>query len=241
MIPMTSNPPLVSVIIPVYNRDRYLAEAIDSVFAQTYPEIELIVVDDGSSDRSAEVAQQYLPDLIYYYQSNGGISAARNTGIGLAQGEFLAFLDSDDIWMPDKLSKQMAAFESDPNLEAVFGYVQQFYSPELDETFRQRIRCPEQPSAAYISSAMLIKRSAFQRVGEFETGLKTGIDISWYARAVEQHLQQLTLPDIVYHRRLHETNNGITERQHANQHLHILKAMLDRRRQSNLPQATQET
>lgn len=237
---MAVNFPLVSVIIPVYNRDRYLAEAIESVLAQTYPAIELIVVDDGSTDLSAEVAQRYLPNLIYFYQQNGGISAARNTGIGLAQGEFLAFLDSDDIWMPDKLSQQMAAFTSDPNLEAVFGYVQQFYSPELDETFRQRIRCPEQPSAAYISSAMLIKRSAFLRVGEFETELKTGVDISWYARAVEQQLRQLMLPDIVYHRRLHETNSGLTERQHANQRLHILKTMLDRRRQSNLPQTTQE-
>ncbi|AFY33787.1 glycosyltransferase family A protein [Calothrix sp. PCC 7507] len=225
---MTSNLPLISVIIPVYNRDRYLAEAIESVLAQTYPAIELIVVDDGSSDRTAEVAQSY--PVIYHYQINGGIGAARNTGIGLATGEFLAFLDSDDIWVTDKLAKQMAAFESDPNLEAVFGYAQQFYSPEVNEEFRRRILCPEQPLAAHISVAMLIKRSAFMRIGLFDTKLKVGIDISWYISAIENQLQQVTLTDVVYHRRLHETNNGITERHNANKRIHILKAKLDRQR-----------
>lgn len=225
---MNTHLPLVSVIIPAYNRDRYLAEAIESVLAQTYPAIELIVVDDGSSDRTAEVAQRYA--LTYHFQPNGGISAARNAGIALATGEFLAFLDSDDIWMLDKLSKQMIPFGTDLDLEAVFGYAEQFYSPELDDTFRQRIRCPEQPIAAHIATAMLIKRDAFFRIGWFDTELKTGIDISWYITAIERGLRQITLPDVVYRRRLHETNSGLTERHHANQRLHLLKAKLDRQR-----------
>lgn len=225
---MTSNIPLISVIIPVYNRDRYLAEAIESVLAQTYPAIELIVVDDGSSDRSAEIAQSY--PLTYHFQPNGGIGSARNAGIALATGEFLAFLDSDDIWVADKLSKQMAAFEANPHIEAVFGYAQQFYSPEVNEEFRKRILCPEQPIAAHISSAMLIKREAFLRIGLFDPQLKTGIDISWYISAIENQLQQVTLPDVVYHRRLHETNSGLVERHNANERLHMLKAKLDRQR-----------
>ncbi|MDF5721893.1 MAG: glycosyltransferase [Rhizonema sp. PD37] len=225
---MTSHFPLISVVIPVYNRERYLAEAIESVLAQTYPAIELIVVDDGSTDHSAEVAQRY--PLTYHFQPNGGISSARNTGIALAKGNFFAFLDSDDIWVVNKLSKQMTAFEGDPNLEAVFGYAQQFYSPELDETFRQKFRCPQQPIAAHIASAMLIHRAAFLRIGLFDTKLKTGIDISWYICALENQLQQVTLPDVVYRRRLHETNSGIIERQYANERIYILKAKLDRER-----------
>ncbi|MDZ7957756.1 MAG: glycosyltransferase family A protein [Aulosira sp. DedQUE10] len=219
---------LISVIIPVYNRDRYLAEAIESVFAQTYPAIELIVVDDGSSDRSAEIAQSY--PVIYHYQTNGGISAARNAGIALATGEFLAFLDSDDIWVKDKLAKQMIAFDANPNLEAVFGYAQQFYSPEVNEDFRKQIRCPEEPIAAHTSPAMLIKRSALMRIGLFDTKLKIGIDVSWYISAIENQLQQVTLPDVIYCRRLHETNNGITERHNSHERLHLLKAKLDRQR-----------
>ena len=209
------NLPLVSVIIPCYNRERYLAEAIESVLDQTYTHIELIVIDDGSSD---------------HYQTNGGIGAARNTGIAMASGEFLSFLDSDDIWVKDKLAKQMAIFDTNLDIEAVFGYAQNFYSPELDENFRNRIRCPEQPIAAHLSSAILIKPSAFLRVGNFDTNLKTGIDISWYISAMEHQLQQITIPYVVYYRRLHESNSGITERQYANQQLHLIKAKLDRER-----------
>ncbi|MFM6318057.1 MAG: glycosyltransferase family 2 protein [Dolichospermum sp.] len=225
---MTENFPLISVIIPCYNRERYLAEAIESVLDQTYPHIELIVIDDGSSDRSGEIAQSY--PLIYHYQTNGGIGAARNAGIALANGKFLAFLDSDDIWVKDKLAKQMAIFDTNLDIEAVFGYAQNFYSPELDENFRNRIRCPEQPIAAHLSSAMLINRSAFLRVGNFDTNLKIGLDVSWYILAMEHQLQQITIPDVVYYRRLHESNSGIKERQYANERMHLIKAKLDRQR-----------
>jgi glycosyltransferase involved in cell wall biosynthesis len=230
---MTSNFPLISVVIPVYNREGYLSEAIESVLGQTYPAIELIVVDDGSSDRTAEIAQSY--PLTYHFQPNSGIGSARNAGIALAKGEFFAFLDSDDIWVTDKLAKQMAVFESDPNLEAVFGYAQQFYSPEVNEEFRKRILCPEQPIAAHIATAMLIKRSSFMRIGLFDVHLKASPDMSWYISALEHQLQHVMLSDVVYRRRLHETNNGITERHHANERLHLLKAKLDRQRANLFP------
>ena len=228
---MTSNLPLISVIIPVYNRDRYLAAAIESALTQTYPAIELIIVDDGSTDRSAEVAQRYLPRVNYHYQPNGGIGAARNTGIASATGEFLAFLDSDDLWMPDKSSLQMAAFAADPELDAAFGYVKQFFSPEVDEGFHQRIRCPEKPIAGYISNAMLIRRSTFLQVGLFNPDAKIGVDIEWYGRAVEQKLKMTLLPDVIHLRRLHETNSGLLHPQHT-ELLQVLKAMLDRRRET---------
>lgn len=220
--------PLVSVIIPVYNRDRYLAEAIESVLYQSYPAIELIVVDDGSSDRSAEVAQRY--PLTYVYQSNQGISAARNAGVALAKGKFIAFLDSDDIWVMNKLSKQIEFFAADPDLEAAFGHAQQFYSPELDESLRQQIKCHAQPIPAYLATAMLIKHEAFLRIGPYDTNLRTSIDINWYILAIENKLRHLMLPDVVYYRRLHATNNGLVEHQHRNHFLHLLKAKLDRQR-----------
>jgi glycosyltransferase involved in cell wall biosynthesis len=226
---MMTDTPLISVIIPVFNRERYLAEAIDSVFAQTYAAVELIVVDDGSTDGSASIAQRYSPQLRYHYQSNQGISAARNTGILLATGEYLAFLDSDDLWLPNKLSLQMAAFAIDSELDAVFGYVQQFFSPEVDEQFRQRICCPKEPIAGFISNMMLIRRSTFLQVGSFNTRLKSGVDIEWYGRAVEQNLKMALLPDVIHLRRLHRTNSGLIQPQHT-ERLHVLKAMLDRRR-----------
>lgn len=236
---MTDPLPLVSVIIPFYNRDRYLAEAIDSVLAQTYPAIELIGVDDGSTDHSAQVAQRHLP-LHYCYQPNGGIAAARNTGIGLATGEFLAFLDSDDIWVKEKLALQLAAFAADPELEAVFGYVEQFYSPEVDEDFRRRIRCPEAPIAGYLSGMMLIRRTTFLKVGWFDLQLNTNVDLDWYSRAAEQSLKMALLPNVIYRRRLHTGNNGLRCPQHT-ERLHGLKAMLDRRRKAQTEAATSAT
>lgn len=99
--------PEVSVIIPTYNRAKYVSQAIDSVLAQTYKDYEIIVVDDGSKDNTRQVLEAYKDKIIYLYQENAGVSAARNAGIKAAKGEWMAFLDSDDRWLPDKLLCQM--------------------------------------------------------------------------------------------------------------------------------------
>ena len=226
--------PLVSVIIPVYNGEKYLAEAIESVLAQTYRPIEVIVVDDGSTDGSADVAKGFVPFVQYCFQPNGGTGAARNLGIDLALGSFFAFLDADDVWVKDKLTLQMATFDANPDVDIVFGHVQQFHSPELDDSVRNRIRCPAEPMPGHLPSAMLIKRDAFFRVGLFETHWQVGQDVSWVLRAMEQRLDMIMLPDLVYMRRLHKNNKGITKRQFITQRVQILKASLDRRRKMGL-------
>src|SRR6476660_1471039 len=112
---MTEEKPLVSVIIPVYNGTCYLRAALESVFAQTYRPFEVIVVDDGSLDDSGVIAQSF-DDVRYIHQENQGVAAARNNGIEVARGEFLAFLDQDDLWTPEKLKLQMGHLLSDPEL-----------------------------------------------------------------------------------------------------------------------------
>ena len=111
--------PTVSVVIPTYNHGRYIAEALDSVLAQTYKDYEVIVVDDGSTDNTREVVEAYGASIRYIYQQNQRMSAARNAGIRSANGEYIAFLDSDDIWLPEKLEKQMEVFSTYPNLALV--------------------------------------------------------------------------------------------------------------------------
>ena len=108
----------VSVIIPTYNRTEYVTQAIDSVLAQTYMDYEIIVVDDGSTDKTREVLEPYMDKITYIYQENTGVSAARNTGIKAAKGEWIAFLDSDDEWLPGKLAVQIRAVERHPQLVA---------------------------------------------------------------------------------------------------------------------------
>jgi len=108
--------PRVSVIIPTYNRARFVTKAIDSVLAQTYTDYEIIVIDDGSSDNTREILGPYMDKIQYIYQENAGASAARNPGISAATGEWVAFLDSDDEWLPEKLSIQMAHVRERPDL-----------------------------------------------------------------------------------------------------------------------------
>lgn len=221
---------LVSVIMPLHNGERYLAEAIDSVLAQTHEPLELIVVDDGSTDGSGRVAREYGSALRYVYQVNAGQSAARNRGVDLARGGLLAFLDDDDYWSPDKLPRQVAALRNDPALEAVFGHVRQFMSTDLSPEAARRNRFHAEIMPGYVPGAMLIRREAFDRVGRFDPSLRIGEFVDWHARATDLGLRSMLLPDIVLHRRVHEDNTGIRLRAEQVQYVRLLKATLDRRR-----------
>jgi len=108
--------PQVSVIIPTYNRAHILMRAVDSVLAQTFQQIEILVIDDGSTDNTPEMLNAYGGRIRVLSQENGGVSLARNVGIQAASGQFIAFLDSDDAWMPDKLERQVAALTAQPQL-----------------------------------------------------------------------------------------------------------------------------
>ena len=122
---MKTNSPLMSVVIAAYNAEPFLQEAIESVRRQSYDPLEIIIVDDGSTDGTARIATAY-DSIVYAYQPNSGVAAALNKGIGLSRGSFLAFLDADDMWTDNKLALQFSAFVLDPTLDAVFGNVEQF-------------------------------------------------------------------------------------------------------------------
>ena len=223
---------LVSVIIPVFNYERYLAEAIESVLSQTYQHLEVIVVDDGSTDQSGEVARGFADRGIRYcHQVHAGIGPARNRGVELAQGDFLAFLDADDRWPEEKLERQLQAFESDSTLEMCFGQAVQLQN---GPGWEAGVKDPKPPVAGMVPGmvpgTMLIKREAFLRVGKFPGGLKVGEFIDWYARAVELQIRSLVLPDLLLWRRIHDSNQGVRERQSVTDYARVLKAKLDRKR-----------
>ena len=114
--PSAASRPLVSVIIPTYNRADYIAEAIDSVLGQTYPAIEIIVIDDGSTDDSRAIVERFGPKVHYVLQDNAERGAARNHGLRLAKGKYIAFLDSDDLWLPTKAEEDVAFLERNPGV-----------------------------------------------------------------------------------------------------------------------------
>jgi glycosyltransferase involved in cell wall biosynthesis len=201
------------------------------VFAQTHRAVEVIVVDDGSDDDTRAVAETYGDRIRLTSQKRSGAGTARNTAAGLASGPYLAFLDADDRFLPEKLERQLAALHADPGLDMVFGHVREFVSPELTAEARAAIRPPAPPSPWTAPNLMLIKRESFDRVGPFATDLRVAETVDWYARATEAGLTGLTLPEIVLERRLHSSNSGVRERDVGSDYLQVVRASIARRRQ----------
>ncbi|MES2682304.1 MAG: glycosyltransferase family A protein [Pseudomonadota bacterium] len=194
-------PDAVAVLIPVYNGAKYLAAAIDSVLAQSHAVHEILVIDDGSTDASPLIAQGYAGLRCIVLPRNGGQAAALNTGVAASTAPWLAFLDSDDLWQPDKLERQFAAVQARPELEAVCGYAEQF-GEEPHRPAAERRLLP-----ARLPSAMLLRRSAWERVGAFRSDSPTFI-VDWWARADALHLETQMLDTVCYRRRLHAGNLG---------------------------------
>lgn len=225
--------PLISVMIGAYNAAPYLGEAIESALGQGYEPIELIVVDDGSTDDTADVARSY-PQVRVIQQENGGNGSARNRAVENASGELYAFLDADDRFTPGKLRLQKAALDADPKLDMVFGHVREFFSPELDDETKASLRPPApEPMPWTAPNLMLIRREAFERVGPFTTAVRVGVTVDWFARAQEAGLRHTILPEVVLERRLHTQNNGLRERASRSQYLEVIRQAMERRRASS--------
>jgi len=227
--------PLVSVIVTCFNREKYLGAAIDSILAQTFSDHEIVLVDDGSTDRSREVAGGYGDRLRYLHQDNRGASAAKNTGVDLARGRYIAFLDSDDLWSTDKLSVQLDYHVAHPDVDILYAHGLQYISPEITEAEKARLHCPAEPMPAPVTGTLLLERETFLRVGPFRTDLKVGIDVEWYLRAKVLGLCIVTLPQTLLHRRVHLGNSGLKESGERKQHARILKEHLDRMRGRRAP------
>lgn len=228
---MSVQTPLVSVVVAVYNGGRYLEQTLDSVLAQRPGPIEVITVDDGSTDNSAEIIRAYGRDVRYVAQPNSGPNAARNAGICLARGNYLAFVDQDDLWLPGKLDRQMDLIEAHPKPVVVFGHVEQFVSPELQRApAASSLQSSDRPVPGYLPSTMLTRRSTFLRVGPFDPGLRMGELIEWISRAQELDVRTVMLPEVVVRRRLHTTNIGLLEPHSRVDYLRAIKATLDRKR-----------
>jgi glycosyltransferase involved in cell wall biosynthesis len=221
---------LISVVIPAFNAEPYVGEAIESALAQTLAPSEVIVVNDGSTDGTESVVRRFGDTVRYERQERAGNGAARNRGVELSHGEYLAFLDADDRFVRDKLERQMNVLAGDPNVDVVFGHVREFISPELDPELAARLRRPAADAPWAAPNLMLIRRRSFERVGPFSADLKVGVTVDWYARALEAELNMVMPADVVLERRLHAENNGLRERDSRAQYLHVLKASLDRRR-----------
>jgi len=221
---------LVSVVIPAHNSEPYIRATLESVLAQKHRPLEILVVNDGSTDPTAEIVRGYAPDVCLIEQEQRGHPAARNAGIRASTGEFLAFLDHDDLWSPEKLELQMACFARDPALDLVFGHIQNFFTPEMTQAERDRIAVPLQPLPGLLQGAMLARRSSFDRVGPFSEKRGMGDFLDWYGRAMLAGMNMDMLPETVLHRRIHASNYQRTHKHQRREYLRAVKDLLDRRR-----------
>jgi glycosyltransferase involved in cell wall biosynthesis len=221
---------LVSVVIPVRDGERYLAEAIGSALAQEDADAEVIVVDDGSRDSSAEIAASYGPRVRLLRAPPEGAGAARNRGVEAARGEYIAFLDADDVLTPRSLACRLEPFARTPATDIVWGWARCFRSPDLPAYEASRLQCPDEPLRARVTPGMLVRSEALRRVGRFSTELVVGEFIEWAARANDAAVVQCEVEDVVFLRRLHLDNHGRKHRDDAGDYVRALKAVLDRRR-----------
>jgi len=222
--------PTVSAVVLVYDEEAYIAEAIESVLAQTHRCGEVIVVDNGSTDRSREIAAAYAPAVTVQVESKRGIGFARNAGLEAASGDYLAFLDGDDTWEPRKTELQLAACESGERPDLVFGHVRQLVSPELDPALAARLKLPERPQPGMYLGAMLAPRSTWDRVGPWERGWDVADGLAWFVRARSLGLREAMLPDVVANRRIHGANQSFRNHDKRAEWARLLKASLDQRR-----------
>lgn len=226
---MTEEHPLVSVIIPVHNGARYLRAALESVFAQTYRPFEVIVVDDGSVDDSGVIAQGFH-DVRHIHQANQGVAAARNHGIEAARGEFLAFLDQDDLWTPDKIKLQMAHLLSNPEIGYTLTQQQFFLDPGASFPAWFRKELFSSVHTGWSLNTLVVRRTAFEKVGNFATGYSAASDSDWFFRAKAAGLSMAVVPELLLLKRIHGANESAHAKEVLSELLKVVKSSLDRQR-----------
>lgn len=226
--------PTVSVIIPVHNAEQFLAEAIESVLAQSVPPQQVIVVDDGSTDQSVQVARRYDNYIQLVQKANAGSAAARNDGVTLAHGDLLAFLDDDDYWVPEKLALQLAAFQETPQLEAVYGQIKQSHTLTKDADAHTHFAL-EMENGCHVDT-LLVRRAAFQRVGPFDSAWMIDT-VEWMWRARRLGLYTRVLPQVLAWRRIHGANQSILQRERGRtEYLRLIRQVLVQQRKVLCPE-----
>jgi glycosyltransferase involved in cell wall biosynthesis len=227
----------VSVVIPVYNGARYLNEALQSVLAQTEAPREIILVDDGSTDDSAILIQQVAAStpipLRYLPQANQGTAAARNRGIELAASPLIAFLDQDDLWLPQKLARQCDLLQRQPAAGYSITQVESFVDGDGPPPMWVRAKRLEGPQPGYLPSCLLVRRSTFQQVGVFDPALRNGSDTDWFARVRAAGVDVAIAPEVLVRYRVHSGNQSQFVRDNRRDLYEVARKALQRRRLPN--------
>ena len=203
--------PLVSVIIAVYNQEKYLGEAIVSVLADDYPNKEILVIDDGSDDETGVIARGFK-QVKYYRKNHTGVAATRNLGILKNNGEFITYLDSDDIWVSGRVQKCLHYFADNPDLDYVLGLQQNFLEPGIAKPETMLQEWIDNPTEASNNGVIMVKKSYYKKVGLYDESLDKTEDTDWIFRAKDQNLNYMRVPVHCLMRRIHGANLSLETR-----------------------------
>ncbi|HEX4034419.1 MAG TPA: glycosyltransferase family A protein [Solirubrobacteraceae bacterium] len=221
--------PLVSVIVPAYQAERFIEETLDSAANQDYPAVEVIVVDDGSTDRTAVFAAGR--DVRVLQQPHRGPAAARNTGLAAAAGEFIAVLDADDLWPSDRLSLQVDFLERNRELGLVLGLTDVFLNPGEEPPAHWFGLTHGKPIAA-VAGTMLVRREVFATVGTYDESLWKCEDIEWLARVKDAGIAAGALDRVVLRYRIHAANTSRDTEANKAVLLRVLRDSVRRQREA---------
>lgn len=222
---------LASVIMPVRNGERFLSQAIESVLGQSYRPIEIIVVDGGSTDRTAAITRSYA-EIRYVQQQGGGVGAAYNLGITASSGDFLAFLSHDDLWAPDKLRIQIDYLVRHPGTLYTVAYAEFFLEPGcvVPPGFRREIL--ERARPAHIMETLVARREAFDRVGMLDFRLLSAEDVDWFARAHDLGIPMAVIDRVLVRKRIHDRNSSLVAADNTSNLFAALRRSVARKRGS---------
>ena len=222
-------PPLVSVIIPVYNAEAYLGDTLRSVFAQDYRPFEVLVIDDGSEDGSGAVARGFA-EVRYFHQRNQGAAVARNLGIEQARGELIAFLEAHDRWMPGKLTVQVRFLLEHPDTDFVLSRQRILLAPGVEKPAWLKPELLANDSVGYLPSTLLARKSVFARIGGFDPRFVPAEDSEWFFRAKDAGVPMGVIPEVLLHKRVHDSNLSHHTEASQPRLLEIVRASIERQR-----------
>jgi glycosyltransferase involved in cell wall biosynthesis len=219
----------ISVIVPVHNRQHLIVDALASILAQRCAPLEIVVVDDGSTDDTRDIVRRFGSDIKYLRQERAGVAVARNRGLAESAGEWIAFLDSDDVWLEGALSSAARHLHRRPEVGLVHGRTQIVRLPDAAD-HRPRFREDDPPEHRPLLGSMLIRRSCFERVGAFDLRLKRSEDLDWLARAAEAGVEAAKIDEVWLRYRVHATNITNDIEATTSSMVETVKRRLDRRR-----------
>lgn len=203
--------PLVSIVLPVKNGERFLAESISSVLSQDYHPLELIVIDGQSTDRSAGIIRSF-PEANYVSQDGTGINEAWNQGINEAKGEYIGFMSSDDIWAPAKIQRQINYYRKHPDVLCNITMIKMFLEPNITPPPSLKAETLNNAYPGYNLETLLVHRSIFKQIGVFLTQIPGPQDLDWWLRLKDSGETIAVIPEVLVYKRIHDLNLTFSSR-----------------------------